>query len=100
METCESGLDIACQLSNLARWVLDLVLWVPRKIFSLLLDGLATVLEALPVPTFVADLHGALGQFSGGALYLANFFQLGQGLAIIMGAYAIRFAIRRIPFIG
>ena len=32
----------------------ELLLWVPQKIWGLVLDGLASIIEAIPVPAWLA----------------------------------------------
>lgn len=87
-------------LSDFATWLKDLLLWLPLKIWELLLDGLASVLEAIPVPDFVSTATGAFSSIPGNVLFFANYFAVGEGIAMVLSAYALRFLIRRIPLIG
>lgn len=91
---------IAELLSDFAEWLKDLLLWLPLKVWEMLLDGLATVLESIPVPDFVSTASGAFSSIPGNVLFFANFFALGEGIAMVLSAYAVRFLIRRIPLIG
>jgi len=67
-------------------------------LFMKLLNGLATLFESIPVPDFVAKIPTyQLPEFF---LYLTDILQVYEGCQIVMGAYLIRFIIRRLPFIG
>lgn len=81
-------------------WLRDLLLWVPRKIWELMLDGLASVIEAIPVPSWLADAGDAFSGLPSGVLYFVDALNLGAGMTIILGAYVLRFLIRRLPVIG
>ena len=65
-----------------------------------MLDGLAAVIEAIPVPGFMANLGNYLGGLDSGVAWFAQTLQLGTGLTFVLGAYVLRFLIRRIPIIG
>jgi hypothetical protein len=97
---CTGVFDIGCHLSNFATWLKDVLLWVPLKILALLLDGLAFVIESIPAPTFLAGLGTQLGQLPSGVVFFLDVFNVGTGVGIIFGAWILRFAIRRIPFVG
>ncbi len=87
-------------LVSLLDWLLEIILWAPKKLWSLLLDGLASVIEALPVPDFVASAGSFFGNIPPGVIYFFQFFAIGEGLAMIALALVLRFALRRIPLIG
>lgn len=87
-------------LDDFAAWLKDLLLWVPRKLWAELLDGLAALIEAIPVPSFVYDVQSAFAGLSGNIVFFANKFAVPEGLIMVLAAYAIRFVIRRIPIIG
>lgn len=91
---------MASILSDFAVWLKDLLLWVPRKVWSELLDSLAALLAALPVPGFVSQASAAFSQIPPSVLFFADKFALSEGVAMILAAYALRFVIRRIPIIG
>lgn len=96
---CEAWYDIPCHLSNFGDWLITVLLWFPRKIFELLLDGLAAVIEAFPALdalSVFASNAAALGSLS----WLLDVFAVREGVALIMGALILRFLLRRIPFIG
>ena len=80
--------------------IVDVLLWVPLKLYGLLLDGLATVLEAIPIPAWASSVEGYASAISSSVLFYIQPFNLTEGVTILLGAYGIRFLIRRIPFIG
>ena len=75
-------------LQDFWNWILDSIL-----------DVFFGVLDAIPVPSFVADLSGYASQL-GGATYWLDVLNIGTGITMVFSAYIIRFSIRRIPFIG
>lgn len=81
-------------------WVKELLLWIPRKIWEELLDGLATVIESIPVPDFMLDAANAFDSIGGNVLFFAQKFAVGEGIAMVLAAYLLRFILRRIPLIG
>lgn len=87
-------------LEEIIAWLKDLLLWVPQKLYALVLDGLATVVEAIPVPDFMTSLGSWIGALDPGIAYFAAPLQFGTGMSIVFGALVLRFLIRRIPVIG
>lgn len=81
-------------------WLKDLLLWVPQKLWELLLDGLASVIEALPVPDWLASIASFGGSIPPGVGYFLHVMRVPEGLAMLLSAYVLRFLIRRIPVIG
>ncbi|MCY1531069.1 hypothetical protein D9M68_662820 [compost metagenome] len=81
-------------------WWLELILWLPKKIWALLLDGLASAIEALPVPAFIAQADSFFGNIPPSIVYFFDLFAVGEGLAMIVAALLARFLLRRIPLIG
>lgn len=92
--------DLLDFLSDILVWFKDLLLWVPRKLTELVLDGLALLVESIPVPTWLQNQTNLLGNISPEIAFFAEAFALSEGFAIVFGATLIRFLIRRIPFIG
>lgn len=91
---------IADALSRFAEWLKDLLLWIPKKVFELLMEGFAVLLESLPVPDFIIQASNAFSGISGNVLFFASKFAIAEGMAIYLGALVLRFIIRRIPFFG
>lgn len=95
-------------MSKLVEWIWDAVLYVPKWIWSHLLEILGDALagsfllgccSALIAPgTVVSGLVGAVAA-SGVGFFLAP-FQIAYGLGMMCCAYGVRFLIRRLPFIG
>lgn len=87
-------------LERILGWLLEALLWVPQKLYELVLAGLATVLEAIPVPAFMANLGSLVAGLDPAIAYFAGPLQLGTGLTWVFTAMTLRFLIRRIPVIG
>lgn len=86
-------------IGSILVWLVELLLWLPLKLWSLFLDGLAAVIEAIPVPAWLENVD-LFGNLDPGVLYFAAAFEIPAGLGIITSAYLIRFLIRRLPFVG
>jgi len=85
-------------LDSAFAWLADLLLWVPQKVYALLLDGLATVVEVIPVPSWAAGVSFA--GIDNTIAYFAEPFHIDLALTVMVSAYTTRFLIRRIPVIG
>jgi hypothetical protein len=99
-QVCGHWYNIGCHLGNVMDWWLDLELWLPRKIGALVLDALASLIEAMPAPAAIETFTSNIGTAMSGAGYLAGIFAVKEGLALIAAAYVARFVLRRIPLIG
>lgn len=91
---------LAARLQEFLTWVYDLVLWVPKKLFSLIMDALASFFESIPVPGFITNAGSFFQGIPDSFLYFINMFAVGEGIAMVIAAYILRFILRRIPFIG
>lgn len=87
-------------LSNFWKNLQDLLLWVPMRIWELLLESLAWVITAIPVPSWASNTAGLFSGLPTGVSWGFYLFNVPTGIGIIMSAYLIRFLIRRIPLIG
>ena len=87
-------------MQNFLDRLYDVLMYVPLKLWSFMLDALASALESIPVPSFMNDLQGYANGIPADVIYYVKPFDLGTGIAIIGSAYLIRFLIRRIPFVG
>lgn len=94
METLTNWFDKALD------WLLDVLLYIPKKIYEWLLDSFAWIIENIPVPDFFTSMAGAFANTPLGVVYFLDIFLINEGLAIVLAAYLLRFIIRRIPFIG
>lgn len=80
-------------------WLVDLVLWLPLQVWEILQGLAATVIEAIPVPSWLVG-GDPFALIPDSVAYFLPAFQIPEGLAIIMGAFVIRFTIRRLPLVG
>lgn len=87
-------------LNDLLEWFFNLCEWLPKKVYAVVMDGLASFLEAIPVPSFITDAAGAFGGIPTTVMYFASVFELNFGVTVVLLALVARFALRRIPFIG
>jgi hypothetical protein len=79
--------------------LIDIVLWVPRQLFGLLVDGVELMLNWIPEIDIV-DLQGVFDGLGGQLLYFLTVFEFDYGMTAMMTALIARFILRRIPFIG
>lgn len=86
-------------LGEILLWLLDVLLWAPKKLYELICDGLASVIEAIPAPSWLTGAN-PFASIDPGIVYFGEALQLGEGVTIILSAYLLRFVIRRIPLIG
>lgn len=87
-------------IKNFASWLLDVLLWVPLKLWELFLDIFASLLESIPVPDFVTNAGLYMGSIPPTVWYFASIVRFDYGLSVVLGASIIRFVIRRLPVIG
>lgn len=87
-------------LESFAQWLLDIFLWVPRKVWDGLLDGLAGVIEAIPPPDFMNAIAGYAAAVPSGVVWGLEMFAFAEGMGMIAAALLARFLLRRIPLIG
>tara|TARA_B100001079_G_scaffold264069_1_gene268063 strand:- start:3044 stop:3349 length:306 start_codon:yes stop_codon:yes gene_type:complete len=78
----------------------DVILWAPRAILSLIVDGLLSLLGSIPAPAFVQSIGGIFAAIPPGVVYFTSLFQLDFGIGVCMAALVLRFVIRLMPFIG
>lgn len=91
---------LADKIETVLQWIYDFFLWLGQKIFAAILEGLATFLDAIPVPGFFNDAANFFNNIPASVLFFLNLFAVGEGIAMITAALVIRFLIRRIPIIG
>jgi len=85
-------------MQELLDFLLELLLWIPRKIYQLLLEGMLALFNWIPVPAWAEDLN--LDWVPSGMAYFLEPFNVAWGLTCITSAYLIRFLIRRLPVVG
>lgn len=73
---------------------------LPEWIFGKVADAIVSFWEAFPVPDVFATAASAFGNVPPSVVFFAQTFQIGPGVTMVLGAYLLRFIIRRIPLIG
>jgi hypothetical protein len=68
--------------------------------FVLLTELMPIVLRLLNIQDFNANLHNSLTHIPSSVWYFLNAFRFDLGVPLILSAYASRFIIRRLPFVG
>jgi hypothetical protein len=91
---------LGLKIAEVVQWFNDFFIWLGTSLWSSILDGLATAFEAIPVPGFILEASGAFSHVGGTVLFFAQKFAVGEGIALILSAYVLRFILRRIPLIG
>ncbi|WHV73950.1 DUF2523 family protein [Pseudomonas aeruginosa] len=73
---------------------------LPEYVFHRLVSGIVKFFQWLPVPDFFTQAGNAFQAIPPSVVYFANAFQIGPGVTMVLGAYLLRFILRRIPIIG
>ena len=81
-------------------WVLDLVLWIPRKIYSSWADDIASYVESISPPDSIQQFTYYVGQWVDQAGYWFDLLQVNWGLAAITTAIMFRWSKKFVPFFG
>lgn len=96
----ESFLALFKWLSDAFDAFVDFFKELPAWSFSKIAEGIVSFFESIPVPEFFTAAANAFGAVPQEVVFFANAFQIGPGVTLVLGAYLLRFIIRRIPFIG
>ena len=94
-----SWYDLPCNLQSFGQWLLEVLLWFPRKAFELITDGLIGAINLLP-PIPGTDIIIANAGLLTDVGYFLGMVSFAQGVGIMLAAHGLRFLIRRIPVIG
>lgn len=86
-------------IGQILEWTLDAVVWAALTLYEMLLIGLAAVVNAIPVPSWLAGAD-PFASLDPGVAFFAQAFEIPAGVGIILSAYGIRFLVRRLPVIG
>lgn len=78
----------------------EFFLGFPKWVFQQVCEGIVEFFNALPVPSFFTAAASAFDGIPPSVVFFADAFQIGPGIAMILGAYLLRFILRRIPIIG
>lgn len=87
-------------LSGVLDWVLDLLLWVPRKVFGWLCDAFGSVLASLPAFPGAADFSTGISSLASGTLWFLDLCAAGYGLSAVISALLLRFGLKLLPTLG
>jgi hypothetical protein len=87
-------------LSRILTWLVSFVQWIGDLAISTALGALITLLNAIPVPSWMSSAPSVLAGVPSGIVWLFQILQLPAGLVILLSAWVLRFLIRRIPLIG
>lgn len=87
-------------LQQFLSWLLGKLLWLPKWILSKILDALAALVNAIPVPEAFTQFANSIGSLSGSVVWFLDLLQFKFGVAVISSALLARFLLRRIPGIG
>lgn len=87
-------------ITSFYEWIIGLVAWIPKMIWSGILEALAGVITAIPVPAFIGQAQGFFNGIPSSIVYFFPYFAIEEGLAMILSALLLRFLLRRIPLIG
>lgn len=87
-------------LTDFAKWLLDILLFIPRWIWNESLQAIAALINAIPVPEFIQAWPQLAAAIPPQVVWFLNLLQVRQGLAIVVSACVLRFLIRRIPLVG
>ena len=95
------------RFNDILDWILSLVYFVFEYLGYVIFlvakdifESLTGVITAIPRPPVFATVDAAFCSNFSSMGYFASQVNIGAPLALIMSAYAVRFLIRRIPFIG
>lgn len=88
--------------SSVLNWISDFFNYLfVEVIYGGILDSFASIIASIGVPEFMTSLASAAGTVASGPFGWAwSLMQFGPGLTMVASAYALRFVLRRIPFIG
>lgn len=92
----------------LVDWLLTLIDWgvgwflnIPKQVFADMLGSLGEWIRSWDVlGTYGPQACSGLSSMPSAVAYFLGMIQFSTGLSLIMGAYLMRFLIRRIPIIG
>lgn len=73
---------------------------LPAWLFGKFAEGIVEFYNSIPVPDFFATAQQAFSSIPPEVVFFAESFQIGPGITMVLGAYLLRFILRRIPFIG
>jgi hypothetical protein len=87
-------------LNDVGQWLIDLIMWWPRYVVEQVSDVVVIVISWIGGLVPVDGAAAALGQIPGGVAWALSGLRLDIGIPAVLGAYAIRFLVRRLPVVG
>lgn len=94
-------------LLSVIDWFFDLIQWIPKEFFSVVMDGLGEGLlyagDMVCVSACVDAVNGigaSLSRVPDIVTYAFPYIHLSTGVELIICAYIVRFVIRRLPIVG
>ena len=85
-------------------WLVNFLLYLPRKIFGWLLDAILYMLNNLPFTSYITSFFNTItdtwNSFPPFVHFLFDICAFADGMKMIMIALAIRFIIKIIPTVG
>jgi hypothetical protein len=87
-------------LSQIFAWFIQFAQWCFEWVWSEILGALVTVLSIIPVPQWLSDAPNVLANVPSGVVYVLTILQFQAGMTIMIGAWLLRFLIKRLPIIG
>jgi hypothetical protein len=85
-------------ISDFFDLLIELLLWIPRKIYEMFVDIVAYFINLLPSEGF--DVQGAINGWPSDLAYFLGVFEVDYGITVMFTALIARFILRRIPVIG
>jgi len=79
---------------------IDFLKNLPEWLFSKLTDAFVSFFNSIPVPDFFATAANAFSSIPDSVVFFAQPFHIGAGVSMVLGAYLLRFIIRRLPVFG
>lgn len=87
-------------LTDFAQWLLDALLWIPRWLWSEVLQALSALINSIPVPDSLGVWTSSIGSLPANVIWFLDLLQFRAGLAMVISALIARWVLRRIPLIG
>lgn len=87
-------------LHDFSQWLLDVLLFIPRWLWSQVLDAFATFIENLPVPEMVNMWVTHAGSIPSTIVWFLTILEFKFGVTVVVSALVLRWLLRRIPFFG
>lgn len=85
-------------INDFFQMLVDLLLWLPRKIYEFMADAIEDMLDWLPSTPL--DLQSAMNSWPSDVLYFMGLFEVDYAITALFTAAVARFFLRRIPAIG